>query len=100
VVVGRLACHVGVLATRQIDPLDGVQIGEQVEGPEDGCPTDAESTSSRIGHEVGRREVGGPSRDQLRDRSPCVGRSIAGAAECGADGHGIGHGRQMILSLS
>ena len=100
VVMSWLARHVGVLATRQVDPLDGVQIGEQVEGPEDRRPPDPEATPSRVDHEVGCREVRSSSGDQLRDRSPGIGRSIAGVVEGGADRNGIGHESEMILSLS
>jgi hypothetical protein len=100
VVMGRFTCHVCVLATREIDPLYRMHLGEQIEGPEDRRPTDPESTPSRVGHEIRSREMRRPSRDQLRDGAPGIGRSIAGVVEGGADRQGIGHDRQMIPSLS
>ena len=100
VVMRGFTRHVGMFATGQVDPLDGVYLGEQIECPEDRRPSDPESTPSRVGHEIGGGEVRRPSRDQLCDRAPGIGRSIAGVVECGADGQGSGHLGKMIPSLS
>ena len=40
--VGGLAADIGVLARRQIEPLDGSELLEDLEGPEDRRPPDAE----------------------------------------------------------
>ena len=42
VVVGRLAADVGVLAGRQVEALDGAELREHLERPEDGGAADAE----------------------------------------------------------
>jgi hypothetical protein len=99
VVVHGLARNVGVVAVRQVEPLDGVELGEYVEGAEDRRPTDPLAPPARIGDEIGGREMARTSGDQVGDRSSSVGQSIAGVIEDGADGDGAGHG-QMILSLS
>ena len=57
VVVCRLARDVGVLARRQVEALDGAQIDQDVECPEDRRPADPEPPSARIRDEVGRGEM-------------------------------------------
>jgi hypothetical protein len=100
VVMGGFARHVGMLATGQVDPLDRLHLGEQVERPEDRRATDPETAPSGVGHEIRGGEMRGPGRDQLRDRAPRIGRSVAGVVEGGADGDRIGRVREMIPSLS
>ena len=64
VVVGRGAAHVGVLAARQVDPLDGAELGQDVERPEDRRAADPEVPDPRLVDEVGRREVARLGADQ------------------------------------
>ena len=42
-VMGRLAPDVGVLAGRQVEALDGAQVLEDLERPEDRRPADAQA---------------------------------------------------------
>ncbi len=100
VVMDRLAGDVGVLAGRQVEALDGVQIGQDVERPEDRRPADAEASGSGVGDQIGRGEVPGSRRDQLGDRPPGAGQPIAGVVEGGLQRRRLGHAGQMILSIS
>jgi hypothetical protein len=90
--VDWLARHVCVVAVRQVEPLDGAELGEHVEGAEDRRPTDPQAPPARIGDEIGGGEVARVTGDELGDRSSSVGQSIAGVIEDGADGNGAGHG--------
>jgi hypothetical protein len=56
VVVGRLATDVGVLAVRQVEALDHVQLVERVQGTEDRRPADPEASVTGVGEDVGRGE--------------------------------------------
>ena len=47
VVVGRFAPDVGVLAVRQVEPLDDVQLAERVQGPEHRRPPDPQPPDVR-----------------------------------------------------
>jgi len=55
--MGWLTRHVGVPAIWQVNALNESLLGEQVEEAEDGGATNAEASPTRIGDEVGRREV-------------------------------------------
>ena len=55
--MGWLTRHVGVPAIWQVNALNESLLGEQVEEAEDGGATNAKATLTRIGDEVGRREV-------------------------------------------
>ena len=57
VVMGWLARHVGMPAIWQVNALNESLLGEQVEEAEDGGAANAKATLTRIGDEVGRREV-------------------------------------------
>jgi hypothetical protein len=57
VVMGWLARHVGMPAIWQVNALNESLLGEQVEEAEDRGPANAEASLTRIGDEVGRREV-------------------------------------------
>jgi len=57
VVMGWLTRHVGVPAIWQVNALNESLLGEQVEEAEDGGAANAKATLTRIGDEVGRREV-------------------------------------------
>ena len=65
VMVGPSAMHVGVIAIRQVEPLDDPQLDEQVEGPEQRCPTDSEATYTRRHFEFSRCEVAVVFGDQV-----------------------------------
>jgi hypothetical protein len=51
VVMGRPAGNVGVLAGRQVDALEHVQLGQQVERPEDRRAADLEPPGARVGEQ-------------------------------------------------
>ena len=57
VVVRWFAWHVGMPAVWQVNPLNESLLGEKIEEAEDGGAANAKATLTRIGDEVGRREV-------------------------------------------
>ena len=67
VVVRGLARHVGVVAAGQVETLDCTQLREDIQRPEDGGSTDAETAAPGIVDEVGGREVAVASGDQVDD---------------------------------
>jgi hypothetical protein len=81
VMVARIAADVGMVAVRQIQPLDRLEIGEDLQGPEDGRASGPEASPPGIGNQVGR--VKGPiaAEDEVDDRSPGVGHAISRAIE-------------------
>jgi hypothetical protein len=81
VMVGPLAGHVGVVATRKIDSLDAAHRFERLESPEDRRPADAQPAGSRFADELGRREVAGLTRDQVGKRAPRTRAPEAGVVE-------------------
>jgi hypothetical protein len=97
VVVARPTGDVGMLAVRQVDALDEAAGEEEIQGPEDGRAPDADAAPSRIGDEVGRREVAvTPGLDEPEHRSP----GSRGADRVGRrGGTRSGHPR-MILSIN
>ena len=44
----RLAGHIGVVASRQVDALEHVELREEIESPEDRCPPDAQVEGAGI----------------------------------------------------
>src|SRR5690349_9988355 len=64
VVMGRLAGDVGVVAVREVDPLDDVELHERVNRPEDGRPPDAQAAGLRVREEVGGGKRALAARDQ------------------------------------
>lgn len=82
VVMCWLTGHVGVLAGREIEPLEDAQIGEQIQCAEYGGPTDAQATIAHVIYEVCRREVALTSCDQVRDGTTGLGEPVSGLIEC------------------
>jgi len=85
VVMHGFASDVGVLAARQIETLDGTQLFEDLERPEDRCPADAHSTASRRREQIGGREMTVLSSDQGSQGLARSSQAIPGAIECGDD---------------
>ena len=97
-VVDRLARNIGVLPGRQVEPLDDPELGEQVERPEDGGPTDAKLAGLGVRDEVGGREVARALGDELGHRPPGRSHPVTGVVERGQELARVGHAG-MILSL-
>jgi len=91
VVMDGLAGDVGVLAGRQVEAFDGMEVDQDVEGAEDRRSTDAEAPRAHVRDEVGRCEMPLARGDQLGDRAACVGQPVPGVVECGLDGCRSGH---------
>ena len=91
VVMERLANDIGVFACRQVDALDRAQLGEHLEGAEDGCPSEPQPARPRMVDEIGRREVPLVLGDQRSDGAPRFGEPVAGAFEGGGDRRGVEH---------
>ena len=86
VVMDGFACHVGVLATRQVQPLDRSKVGQDIERPEDRGPSDAEPARARRIDEVGRGEMAFPTDDEVHDRASGGRGSIPGTTQRRVDG--------------
>ena len=76
--MGAGAGNVGVLAGREVQPLDDPELGQQFERPEERRPADAEAAVTNEALEIGRREVTRLLRDQIRDGTPRLGQAVAG----------------------
>ena len=81
VVVGRLAADIGVLPGRQVQPLDGAEILEDLQGSKDRRPADAEPSHSRCLDEAGGREVALLVCDQCSQRPSRFRQTVAGLVE-------------------
>jgi hypothetical protein len=81
VVVRRLAGHVGVPARRQVESLEDVQVGEQVECAEDGGPTDAQATIARFIDQVSCGEVALSLLDESRYGTAGLGEAVSASIE-------------------
>src|SRR5437870_1777956 len=64
VVMRRLAADVGVLPAGQVDPLDQVEAGQQLQRAEDGRPTEPGALTPRRAQEILGGEVALPLSDQ------------------------------------
>lgn len=95
VVVAGLAGHVGVLAGRQVDALDEVEVGQHLEGPEDGRAPDGETTFTGRIDEIRRREVTGAIGDELCHGAARLGHAVITAVQGGKEGEGIDHGGRI-----
>ena len=73
--MGWLTRHVGVPAIWQIDALNESLLGEQVEEAKDGGAANAKATLTRIGDEVGRREVAVALGNECRNLTPRTGKA-------------------------
>ena len=81
VVMGRTARHVGVLAGRQVDPLEGPASCEELDRAEDRRSADPQPPASRVGDQVGRRERPVAGLDQLDQGAPGPGQPVTGRFE-------------------
>lgn len=97
-VMDRLAAYVRMRTARQVEPLHGAQIRQDLERPEDRRPADADPMRAGVRDEVGRREVPSPPGDEADDRATGVCEPVSGTFEGGEQGGGVGH-YQMIPSL-
>ena len=87
--------HVGMLARGQVEALQDVQLGEEVECPKDRGAADAQAACSGVSDEVRGREVTAPRDDELGDREARLGQPMAGPVESRdqrLDGHHGGTG--------
>ena len=75
----RQAGDVGVIAGRQVDPLEDLELGEELERTEDGRPADTQIPGSGILDEVTGREVACARCDQLGYHATRLGQAVAGA---------------------
>ena len=99
VVVGRLAADIGMLAGWQVEPLDGAELLEDLERPEDRRPADAELAGPRgLGDELGGGEVAVLVGDQRGQRPARLGQAVAGTVERGDDRGRVGHRRECYHS--
>ena len=79
VMVTCVAANVRMLAVRQIQTFHGLEIGEDLEGPEDGGASSTEASALGVGEQI--RSVKGAiaAEDEIDDRPPGVGHAIARA---------------------
>ena len=93
----RLARDVGVLAGRQIESLERLDLGQQVERPKDRRSPNADVLPARLGHQLGRGEVAALLADQLDQRLARAGHAAARLGERVVDTES--HHAEMILGL-
>jgi len=98
VMMGRFAGDVGVLAGRQVEPLDEAEPREQVERSEDRRSPDARAPPAPVGDEVGRREVAVAAVDERRYRAAGLRHAMTGPSER-LDEEGLACHAVMILSI-
>lgn len=91
-VMGAGAGDVGVLARREVKPLDDPELREQFERPEEGRPADTEPAVTDETLEIGRSEVARLLRDEACDGPPRLGETVAGEIQCSHDRIGVRHG--------
>jgi hypothetical protein len=80
-VLFRRAAHVGVVARWQIESLERVQLGQEIEIAKDGGAPEPQSSPARIFDEVRGREVASACRDQVRDRPARVRDPMTGTRD-------------------
>ena len=80
-VVDGLAFDVGVIPAGQVHPLDCVELGEQLQGPEDRGPANVQLPLSGVINQVGGAEMAAPLGDQLGDHAARLSQPIAGQVE-------------------
>lgn len=83
VLAERRADDVGVLAGGQVEPLEGVEVGEQVECTEERRPPDAHATGTHVVQKLSGGEVSLPFADQLGNGTPRLGQAMAGPLQDG-----------------
>lgn len=90
-VMRRRARHVSVLASRQIDPFDDAELGQQFERSEQRGPAHSEPSVASRGLELQGREVSAVGVNQTRYRATWSGQLIAGEVEGVDDGVRLVH---------
>ncbi len=100
VMVGRLAGDVGVIARRQVDPLNGPHGFQDLERSEDRCPPDPEVPGGCIVHQVRSGEVPRAGRDEIGHCATRHRQSVASPIQRGERGIRVGddgtHGADRI----
>ena len=81
-----------MLAGREVDPLHQVELGQDLERPEDGRPAHPEPPRPGGRDEVRRGEVARLVCDQSREASPRFRGPEVAAIKGGEEGVGIDHG--------
>lgn len=90
-VMGRLASDIGVLPGREIQPLDGADVLQDLKRSEDRGSADTKPASSCRLDEAGGGEVAILIRDEHGNRPARLCQTVAGAIESGHDGSGVAH---------
>ena len=72
------AGHVGVLAGGEIDPLEDLELGQQVEDAEDRRPADPEASHPGVLDEVCGREMAFTRGDEVGHHAPRLRQAVAG----------------------
>jgi hypothetical protein len=92
--MGALADDVRVFAGRQVEALDGPELLEDLERPEDRRSPDPEPLSLRFRQELPGREVGIASSDQRGQPPARLRQPVSGAVKDRYDRRGV-HGRSV-----
>lgn len=93
-VVCRLADDVGVLSGRKVEALDEAELLEQLQGAEDGRPTDAKPTPFCLADEIERGEMIPALRDHLGNEPARLRHVVAGFVQGIRKGKWITHRRE------
>jgi len=98
--IGRTR-DVGVVSGREVDPLDQVQVGEELERAKDCGSPNGPSPRARGDEDILGGEVTILLSDRLRDGAAGDRQALASAAQCSDEGVGLGHraGRLRQLRL-
>ena len=81
VVVPRVARHVGMATIGQVEPLNQVEVGEEVKRAEDGRTADREPAACGCVDQVVRREMTALLGHESRNGAPGLGHADAGSVE-------------------
>jgi hypothetical protein len=95
VMVGGRACDIRVLAAGQVEALEDAELREEIEGPEECRPADAQSAVPCDRLEIRSGEMAVGLGDQARDSAPWCSEPMAGQVEGAQDGVARDH-RQML----
>jgi hypothetical protein len=79
VMVAGVAANVRMLAVWQVQTLHGLEIGEDLQSPEDGRPSGTEAPPPSVGDQIGRVKRAIAAHDELDDRPPGIGHAISRA---------------------
>ena len=91
VMVLRVARDIGVLAGRQVQSFDRLDLDQEVERPEDRRPSEAEAAATRLDDEIRGREVPVLLGDESGDGTPRFRSPVAGLLKRSKDGRGVHH---------